>query len=310
MSGSEAGELQHIEQALLVDDPAFKRAFDAAAAELAGPRRVVAPPGPVVTTVDGSPASMEAVRWAARYADRTGADLRVVHAFRWPAFPDQFSVVDTQAPDAWGGAQDLVRAAARLARGVAPASRVDAQVVDGGVAPTLVHQAAGAQLLVLGSAQTTATRGVLPLSTSASVIRRVRCAVAVVPAPRTVQDASRCTGPVAVCQDGSAADLPALRLAFKLALHDGTGVQAMCAPGAERRVRDGIATVRPDFPSVPVVRITATGDPLDTLLRASVGAAGVVVDRAHATLTAARRGRACRRLLSSSSCPVIFTARP
>lgn len=309
MSGSEAGELQHIERGLLADDPAFLSAFDAAAAELAGPRRVVASPGPVVTAVDGSPASMAAVRWAARYAEHVDADLRIVHAFRWPAFPDQFGVVDTCAHDASRGAHDLVRAAAELARGVSPAIRVDGRVVDGGVGPVLRRHATEAGLLVLGRAHLTATRGVLRLSTAAGVTSRIRCAVTVVPAPRVELDASRCTGLVVVCQDGIAADVPALQLAFELAEHEGGGLQAMCSPGSERRVRNRIATVRRDFPSVQVVRTTATGDPFDTLLRASAGAAAVVLDREDATLTAARRGRGCRRLLNASSCPVVFTAR-
>ena len=45
----------------------------------------------VVVGVDGSDSALDAVRWAAREADRRRLPLRVVHAFGWPT-PDTSAI--------------------------------------------------------------------------------------------------------------------------------------------------------------------------------------------------------------------------
>jgi hypothetical protein len=89
---------------------------------------------------------MDAVRWAARHGGAVGAAvgaaLRFVHAFWWPAFPDQFGVADAAGFHGQDTAQDVARAATELASTVSPAARVDARVVTDGTGWALVEQAA------------------------------------------------------------------------------------------------------------------------------------------------------------------------
>ena len=47
---------------------------------------------PVVVGVDGSPASLAALQWAADAAARHGRDLRLLHAFVWPAYAAAYGV--------------------------------------------------------------------------------------------------------------------------------------------------------------------------------------------------------------------------
>lgn len=161
---------------------------------------------------------------------------------------------------------------------------------------------------MLGASRLTATRCRLGLSTLSGAAARVRCPVAIVRAPLAAQHASRPAGPGVVHQDGTAAGLPALGLAFEIAGRTGSSLQAMCPPEAERRVRNRIAAARPEFPSVQVVRMASAADPLEALLQASPGAAAVVVDRRWARLAAVRRGSASRGLLNAAGCPVVLTA--
>lgn len=114
--------------------------------------RVVAP-SRVVVGVDLSPASLAALRWAAREAGLRGAQLQVVRACecggRW--FAPYASHNRQQARD--GGraaaAADLADAM-RAVLGPTPSITVTAEVAEGLAARVLLDRAAGAELLVLG----------------------------------------------------------------------------------------------------------------------------------------------------------------
>ncbi|MFJ5837662.1 universal stress protein [Streptomyces shenzhenensis] len=133
----------------------------------------------IVVGVDGSAASKEALRWAAREAGLTGAGLRVVTAWRLP-------VTYGYAPDYSGiGYQDRARetldGVVGEVLGPAPRLTVDARVVEGHPAPVLLAAAREADLLVVGSHGHGAFAGMLLGSTAQHCTQHAPCPVVVVP---------------------------------------------------------------------------------------------------------------------------------
>lgn len=121
--------------------------------------------GPVVVGVDGSPGSGRAVRFAHEFAERTGAEVVVVHA-----------VAEGGDPYAVGSDPDLAESARRH-----PGVRSRVEVVPGSAVDVLPRAAAGAGLLVVGSRATGVVRRALFGSVAHSVVDRAPCPVAVLP---------------------------------------------------------------------------------------------------------------------------------
>ncbi|MET8944967.1 universal stress protein [Streptomyces sp. NPDC004542] len=133
----------------------------------------------IVVGVDGSAASEEALRWAARQAGLTGAGLRVVTAWRLP-------VTYGYAPDYSGvGYQDRARETldATIGRVLGPTPRlpVDPRVEEGRPAEVLLTAAREADLLVVGTRGHGAFAGTLLGSTAQHCVRHAPCPVLVVP---------------------------------------------------------------------------------------------------------------------------------
>jgi nucleotide-binding universal stress UspA family protein len=106
--------------------------------------------GRVVVGLDGSQASLDALAWAARQADLTGARLEVLAAWEWPTsfgwavpLPNDF--------DPEGEVQSTLDDAVGTVRAAYPALTVDAHVVRGRPQPILIEASKGADLLVVGS---------------------------------------------------------------------------------------------------------------------------------------------------------------
>lgn len=102
----------------------------------------------IIVGVDGSEPSRAALRWAMRQAEHTGAAVRAVVAWEYPAFysweggpmpPDDFQ----QAAER--NMHDAVDAV------TGPGSAVERVVVHGHSAQALLEAADGAELLVVGS---------------------------------------------------------------------------------------------------------------------------------------------------------------
>lgn len=116
----------------------------------------------IVVGVDESPASLAALRWAAREAGLRTTWLQVVRAWeraRWRVAP-YASCVRLRGPDR-GTDEDRAAAGARLEGAVrtmlGPASviPVTVEVAEGLATQVLLDRAAGAELLVLGGAAST-----------------------------------------------------------------------------------------------------------------------------------------------------------
>ncbi|MGH9016366.1 MAG: universal stress protein [Acidimicrobiales bacterium] len=132
----------------------------------------------IVVGVDGSPSSHQALRWAARQAQLTGAHLEVVitwelpTSFGWvPPYPADFN----PAGDAQKAADDEVRSA------LADFPDVEARttVVEGHPAPTLVQASHRAALLVLGSRGHGEFTGMLLGSVTQHLVSTAHCPVLV-----------------------------------------------------------------------------------------------------------------------------------
>ena len=132
----------------------------------------------IVTGIDGSPASIVALEWAARQAEYTDASLEVVAAWEWPtSFGWSF------IPDGYDPARDLTQTLepvlARL-RAAHPNVVVSSKIVEGHPAPVLIHESVGADLLVVGSRGHGEFVGMLIGSTSEHCVANAPCPVVVI----------------------------------------------------------------------------------------------------------------------------------
>jgi nucleotide-binding universal stress UspA family protein len=201
--------------------------------------------------------------------------------------------------DFWSGrpaAVALLRTAVRRARFVAPDVGVSALLLTGATAPQLACQTSHAALLVLGSGRAPfpgGLRGRLARSISDAVATRVSCPLVVVRplrsrplgggAPRVV------VGPDGCCP-------AALDVAFAAARQRGVPVTVVdfWTPDA---LDAGLEPWRARFPDVRVERRPVATDPAAAVIRASEGAALVV-------LSSRRRGTA-RAVTRRAHCPVV-----
>ena len=139
----------------------------------------------IVVGLDGSPASLAALRWAADQAFLTGARLEAVTvyepvaeiAFAFGGYPAVNPINPAMAKQsALAGLESWVHAALEE-------SQADVQLValaDGTPSKALTHLAEGADMLVVGAHHRHGL-GLLLGSTAASCVRHAECPVVVVP---------------------------------------------------------------------------------------------------------------------------------
>jgi nucleotide-binding universal stress UspA family protein len=135
--------------------------------------------GRIVVGVDGSPASLDALRWAVRQAELTGASVEAVTSWSYPTsygFP-VIANVDWEQ----GARTVLDQAIAAAVDESGPPVR--RRVVEGHPARALADVAAGADLLVVGSRGHGGFTGLLLGSVSEYVVTHAPCPVVVVRHP-------------------------------------------------------------------------------------------------------------------------------
>jgi nucleotide-binding universal stress UspA family protein len=133
----------------------------------------------VVVGVDGSPASRDALRWAADYARLTGGPLQAISVWHWPVS----MVVSVPIPDGFDPMQEAHAALEKIlgeVLGEAPGITVTTQVVGGAAASVLIDAAREAALLVVGSRGHGGFTGLLLGSVSEHCTRYAACPVVVV----------------------------------------------------------------------------------------------------------------------------------
>jgi len=103
-----------------------------------------------VVEVDGSPAALAALEWAAAQAESTGATVVAVATWSWPTgFGQAVLIPGDYDPAADAGT--LVRRAADEVRVRHPGVDIVTTVVEGRAADVLVEASRGADLLAVGS---------------------------------------------------------------------------------------------------------------------------------------------------------------
>lgn len=130
----------------------------------------------IVVGLDGSPASADALRWAARQAQLTGADLRAVSSWRWPNYITVRPPGVDLAADTERTLNELVEQVLAGFDGLA----VTRRVVEGPPGPALLTQAEDAELLVVGAKGRAAFPGMLLGSVAEYCVRNGNCPVVVV----------------------------------------------------------------------------------------------------------------------------------
>lgn len=137
--------------------------------------------GRIVVGVDGSPASIDAVRWAARYAGLTGAKLEAVTSWTTPqTYGTSLGIgLETMQTDWADTAREIQQTALSQAfpHGFEGLARM---VVESHPAAALITAAHGADLLVVGSRGHGGFAGMLLGSVSGHVVAHASCPVVVV----------------------------------------------------------------------------------------------------------------------------------
>lgn len=139
----------------------------------------------IVVGVDGSDNSQHALRWAIDRARRTGGRIRAVHAWHIPY--SAFGPGPLGAPSIPGDtleqySEGLLDAALGTVEDEIGNVAVERVVVEGPAARVLLEEAAGADLLVVGSRGTGGFAGLLVGSATDQVATHAPCPVVVVPA--------------------------------------------------------------------------------------------------------------------------------
>lgn len=180
---------------------------------------------PVVVGVDGSEASLAAVRLAVRMAAERRRPLRVVHAFVWPLLHVPLGPAPGAPPDAGlqADAERLVKEAVGYATGLDGQVEVTGAVVTGGVSGVLVSETRRAALLVLGDRGLGGFTGLLVGSVAVAVAAHAHCPVLI------ARGTPRTEGPVVVGVDGSPNSALAVAFAAEEAVLRGTDLVAVHA---------------------------------------------------------------------------------
>lgn len=137
----------------------------------------------VVVGVDGSPQSVAALRWAARYAAATGAAVRAVLAWHYPTAAAQPPVGIAPAPvrhETEAAMQKALDAAVAEAFSGDAGAGVETRLGYGHPAQVLIDESKEADLLVVGHSGHGAFTGMLVGSVGIHCVTSAHCPVTVV----------------------------------------------------------------------------------------------------------------------------------
>ncbi|MFM9373031.1 universal stress protein [Streptomyces sp. Da 82-17] len=286
---------------------------------------------PVVVGVDGSAAALAAVEAAAREALLRDADLRVVHAFLWPALhvpPGSAAALGPPTGAVQEAVEALLAEAVDRARHASPGVVVHNAVIAGEPVGVLEAESRTAHLVVLGDRGASGFAHLLLGSTAVQLAAHAQCPVMVVRG-RAAPD-----GRVLAAVDGSPQGYGALAFAFAEASLRGVELEALHAwttwsdhgelvPGSpldvldlvgdinvlrateERLLAEALSGLREQYPDVAVRPSLVRGRTRPVLIEASSRAQLVVVGaRGRGGFTGLLLGSVSQALLHHAHCPV------
>jgi nucleotide-binding universal stress UspA family protein len=145
--------------------------------------------GTIFVGVDGSPASVAALRWAVAEAELRDARVVAIHAWTFvpPAPIAEPGMIPMPGMD-YTGQLDAERAAAEAELEAAivsafpdgPPVEIESRLAEDDAAEALVAESDSAELVVVGSSGRTGLKSVLLGSVSRHVVQHARCPVVVV----------------------------------------------------------------------------------------------------------------------------------
>ncbi|WP_433221528.1 universal stress protein [Dactylosporangium sp. CS-047395] len=282
----------------------------------------------IIVGFDGSGEAHAAVQWAADEAERTHAQLQIVHTYQitWPGA--YYDISAELLEEARRRGEQLIDEAVAQVRERGPEIDVIGTSVYATPAATLLDLAdtttipdTTTGLLVVGNRGAGGISNLLLGSVSQQVATHANTPVVVVRGRWTATG-----GPVVVGVDGSASSNTALSLAFAAADTRGTEVVAIRAyqpppqhvvplHAAETIERDALeaslAPWRQQYPGVKVEALVAVGRPAQVLIGVSHTARLVVVgSRGHGGFTGLLLGSVGQQLMHHAECPVMIAHPP
>jgi len=272
----------------------------------------------VVVGVDGSERNHAAIDYAVEEAAATGSPLTVLAVLDDHAIPIPHH---SAVPDDERQWQVLNRIADEVRR-ENPDVTVRRRVELGGTVSTLVDQAEGQELLVVGKRGLGAFARLMVGSTSIGVAGRAGVPVIIV--PDGWRQSAHDREPVVVGLDARDVNEATLRFAFAQAQRRGVGVTVVhvldISPALVwdpvlggpayweghrlERVDNAVAPLREEFPEVPVEILDLPGHPSGVLLDASERAQLLVLGRHHEGLYGFGIGSTARGVLHYAEIPV------
>ncbi|MEU0394049.1 universal stress protein [Streptomyces sp. NPDC006208] len=257
-------------------------------------------PGTITVGLDGTDHALAAADWAAHEAARRGMDLRLVHAWVWRG-TDTVYIGDRATEERWVR-NVLNEAEARMAK-VYPDLNVTTELLVDDPVPTLVAEAARAEMLVLGSRGYGTLTGYLVGSVSLQVLRQAAGPVVMVRGPRQTTVQQRFDEVVVGVQEAEEVGGPVVEFAFAAAAERGATLRAVRAwsipsvlswsPGSmwladqaggleplhKEILADALGPWRQKYPDVDVIEHVELGAASEVLLSNSGRASLVVVGR-------------------------------
>lgn len=285
----------------------------------------------VVVAVDGSPASDNAVRWAANTAMKRDIPLRLAASYSMP----QFLYAEGMVPpsEVFDEMQretlQTVDRAREIALEVAPDLRIGHAVAEGSPIDMLLEMSRDCTMVVMGSRGLSGLSGMVLGSVSGAVVSHAYCPVVVVREDNAVTEATK-YGPVVVGVDGSEVSRRATEVAFEeaaargaelVALHTWVDTQIQ-GPGAGYAVSEDhwnavqaekdellgtyLGELSEKYPDV-VVKKTITRDrPVRALASAAEGAQLLVTgSHGRGGFKGMLLGSTSRALLQQAPCPMM-----
>ncbi|QGU05764.1 universal stress protein [Corynebacterium comes] len=285
----------------------------------------------VVVAVDGSPASHNAVRWAANTANKRGIPLRLASSYTMPQFLYAEGMVPPQElfDDLQAETMEKIDEARAVAHEVAPEIKIGHTIAEGSPIDMLLDMSHDVTMIVMGSRGLGGLSGMVMGSVSAAVVSHASCPVVVVREDNQLDEAAK-YGPVVVGVDGSDVSEKATEIAFAeadargaelVAVHTWMDMQVQASLAGlsaaqqqwevvEREqidmLAERLAPMVEKYPNVEVRKVITRDRPVRALVENSEGAQLLIVgSHGRGGFKGMLLGSTSRALLQSAPCPMM-----